>query len=220
MGELRYLFVTGEGRDTSMPGEAENMAFMANVVLKKGSAELQSFKHELEKIWTDYKAVEPQAKGTLTYGRMSKCSGIKDISVEVDDKSDIDPETDKVRRVETDEVMVTFKTSTTWPDGKAKVVNKYANRKDAEGKLYAADVTKLVDAATWTIGNESTGILHGLVMGNTTGGKAKLTLLLTAVQLGKLVKYTGSTEEVEVEANAEETDFGEDDISPEEEVEV
>ena len=221
MGELRYVTVTGEGRDTSMPGETASMNFLANVVLKKNSPELKAFKATLEKIWDAYKAVEPQAKGTITYGRMSKCAGIKDITVEVEDKNDIDPETDKVRRVDTDEVMVTFKTSTTWPDGKDKVVKKYANRKDAEGKLYAAEVTKLVDDATWTIGNGSTGILHGIVMGNTTGGKAKLTLLLTAVQLGNLVKYSGDVEDVQIDTNAEVTDFGEDDdVAPEEGVEV
>ena len=191
-----YVTVTGEGRDVSMPGEAPRMQFTASLKLKKDSKELKEFQAKLEKIWEEYKAVEPLAKGTLTYGSRSKCSGIKPVMVEVDDKTDIDPETDKVRKVESDEVLITAKTNTTYPKGNPKVVRIYAPQADGNGLPIMADVTEKIAKASWSIGNGSLGILHIDVVPNTIGGKAKLTFYLVAVQLSKLVKYEGDAVEL------------------------
>ncbi len=217
LGALQYVMITGEGKNNAMKGEEPSMQFVASVKYHKDSTELSELKAKLTTIWDEYKTTEHSAKGTLSYGRLSKCAGVKPITVEVEDKSDIDPETEKVRRVETDYVMVSAKTNVAWPDGNLKVVDVYANQKDASGKIYAGKVTDKINAAAWTIGNDSTGILHLEVKGNTIGGKAKLTFYLQAVQLVKLIKYTGGDVEV-VATPEEETDFGEDEIATTEEM--
>jgi len=209
-GKLKYVIIDGEGRDNSMPGEDPHMQYTASAVYHKDSEELKELKAKLEEIWEAYKAEETTARGTLTYGRLSKCAAVRTITEEVEDKSDIDPETDKVRRVDTDYVMVSARTNVAWPDGNKKVVKVFATQKDAEGKPYVADVTDKVTAAPWSIGNDSEGILHVEFKGNTIGGKAKLTAYLQAVQLTKLVKYEG--DQVELVAASEEdeaVDFGE-----------
>jgi len=43
MGELKYVFITGEGRNQAMPGEEARMQFVASLELTKNSAQLYWF---------------------------------------------------------------------------------------------------------------------------------------------------------------------------------
>ena len=179
MGELKYVFITGEGRNQAMPGEDARMQFVASLELTKDSKEHKALLAEIDKEWVAYKE-----KNGLKPAQQPKTNGIK-------------PVMDKETGAETDKVLVTFKTDTKWKDGKAQVVKVYANQLDANGKPYAADITDKVQNAPWSIGSGSTGIIHGSASGNNVGGAHKVTLYLTAVQLAKLIKYEGTAIELD-----------------------
>lgn len=179
MGELKYVFITGEGRNQAMPGEDARMQFVASLELTKDSKEHKALLAEIDKEWAAYKE-----KNGLKPAQQPKTNGIK-------------PVMDKETGAETDKVLVTFKTDTKWKDGKAQVVKVYANQLDANGKPYAADITDKVQNAQWSIGSGSTGIIHGSASGNNVGGAHKVTLYLTAVQLAKLIKYEGTAIELD-----------------------
>lgn len=189
---LKYVFVTGDGRNGAMPGEPENMIYSASCIMKKDSPEHKALVSELTKVWDDYKVSDPDAKGTL------KTAAIKPVMVD-DPSGEIDPETEKVKKIPTDEVIVTFKTGVKWPDGNKKVIKKF----DHKGN----DITVAIDNAQWSIGEGSTGIIHGIAEGNKTGGKHKVTLYLQAVQLAKLIKYEGDSVDAS-EIDGEDLDLG------------
>jgi len=188
---LKYVYITGEGKNQAMPGEPERMQYVASAIMPKDG---EAHKHILEQInaeWDAYKA-QYGVKGR------PKTNGIKDEMVK-DPSGEIDPETEEVRKIPTGNVIVTFKTNTKWPDGNPQVVKV----KDRKGK----DITAAIQAASWTIGNDSQGIIHGTAMANNIGGTHKVTLYLTAIQLAKLVKYEGNDVECE-EIEGEDIDLG------------
>jgi hypothetical protein len=186
---LKYCFIKGEGRNQEIDNtKPANMCFTATAVVPKDSEAHKDIVAQLEKVWEAYKKEEPKAKGTL------KTSAIKDEMIR-DPKGTIDPETDEVKRVPTGNVVISMYTKTTWADGKPKTVKKY---------LGTADITTAYDNEDWSIGEGSTGIIHGMAVGNTGGGNAKITLYLSAVQIGKLVKYEGDDVELdELEAEGD-----------------
>lgn len=180
-GELRYVFIDGEGRDQAMPGNDPHMQFVCSVVLKKDSAEHTQMLDLIDTEWQAYK----EANG-LKPAQKPKTNGIK-------------PVLDKESGEETDEVLVTFKTNTVWPNGKDQVVKVF----DHKGN----DITVAVHNSEWSIGNGSTGVIHGSAVGNDVGGAHKVTLYLTAVQIAKLIKYEGTALDVE-EMEGEDIDLG------------
>lgn len=181
LGELKYVFITGEGRNQAMPGEKERMMYVASLELIKDSKEHKALLAEINKEWDAYKE-----KNGLKPAQLPKTNGIK-------------PVLNKETGAETDKVLVTFKTDTKWKGGKPQVIKVF----DSKGK----DITEAVHAAQWTIGNGSTGVLHGSAVGNNVGGAHKVTLYLTAVQLAKLVKYEGAAIELD-ELDGEDIDLG------------
>lgn len=190
IGKLKYCFIKGEGRNQEIdPKLPANMCYTASVVVPKDSKEHKAFEAELTKVWNEYKKVQASAKGTL------KTSCIKEETIK-DPVGTIDPETDEVKRLPTGNIIITAYTKTTWADGKPKLVKKLSGKGD--------DITKSFDAVDWNIGEGSTGVVHGVAVGNTGGGKAKITFYLSAVQIAKLVKYEGDAIDAE--------DIGGDDI--------
>ena len=195
VGNLKYVFITGEGRNNSMPGEEPRMQYVASMSVPKDGDVHKSFEALLDTEWNNYKA-QYGVKGK------PKTNGIKDELMK-DPNGEIDPETEEVRKIPTGNVLITFKTNTKWPDGNPQVVKVF----DGKGN----DITAAVHGATWAIGDGSTGIIHGTAMGNNVGGTHKITLYLTAVQLATLSKYEGDT--VETEEIGEELDLGEDAVA-------
>jgi len=202
---LKYVFITGEGKNQAMPGEPERMQFVASAVMEKDGEAHKFLEDQINAEWDAYKA-QYGVKGK------PKTNGIKD-EYQKDPSGEIDPETEEVRRIPTGNVIATFKTNTTWPDGNAQVVKV----KDHKGK----DITTAIQAADWAIGEGSQGIIHGTASGNNVGGTHKVTLYLSAVQLAKLVKYEGNDVDCE-EIDGEDIDLGDDvtaidssDMSPE-----
>lgn len=189
--ELKYVTITGEGRNQAMPGSPERMQYVASVVMPKDGEAHKFLLEQIEKEWQDYKT------RTGVKGR-PKTNGIKEETV-ADSSGEIDPETEEVKRVPTGNVIATFRTNVTWPDGSPRKVKV----KDRKGK----DITEAVHNANWTIGNGSMGVIHGIAMANDVGGKHKVSLYLTAIQLAKLVKYMGDDVECD-EIDGEDIDLG------------
>lgn len=190
VGDLKYVFISGEGRNNAMPGETPHFQYVASLSVPENGTAHKAYKAFIDAEWKEYKE---------TYGvkGLPKTNGIKP-EMKDDPKGTIDPATEKVQKVPTGNVLITFKTNTKWPDGNPQVVKVF----DGKGN----DITSAVHNADWAIGDGSTGVIHGTAMGNNTGGTHKVTLYLTAVQVAKLVKYEGDT--VETEDIGEELDLG------------
>ena len=189
VGDLKYVFIKGEGRNQAMKGEPDHFMYVASIVTQKDSPLHKDMKSQVQECWKEYSAANG-VKGA------PKSTGIKPIMVETDE---VDEYGAKIR-VESDDVIITFKTNTTWPDGnqnKVKVL-------DGKGK----DLTEAFLAAPWSIGEGSRGIIHGIAMGNDAGGSHKVTLYLSAIQLAKLVKYEGTSIDAEEIEEAEDLDIG------------
>ena len=189
--DLKYVYIKGEGRNQAMPGEEPRMQFVASAIMPKDGEAHKFILSQIDAEWEDYK------KQYGVKGR-PKTNGIKD-EMKKDPKGEIDPETEDIKKVPTGNVIVTFKTNVAWPDGKPQVVRV----KDRKGK----DITEAYQSVDWAIGEGSKGIIHGVAMGNNVGGTHKVTLYLSAVQLAKLVKYTGNDVECE-EIEGEDIDLG------------
>ena len=206
VGPLKYVFITGEGRNNAMKGEEPRMQYTASLCVPK-DGEVHKHFHEL--VYSEWEAYKKQfgVKGKPALNKNGEpMDGIK-IEKMKDPSGEIDPQTEEVKMIPTGNVLLTFKTNTKWPDGNPQVVKVFANQKDATGKVYAADVTDKMVAGGWAIGEGSEGIIHGSAVGNDVGGSHKITLYLSAVQLKKLVKYEGSEVEVE-DIDAEVVDLG------------
>lgn len=191
VGALKYVFITGEGRNGAMPGEEPRMQFTASLVCKKDSDIHKDMLAQIDTEWQAYKKAHG-VKG------LPKTNGIKDEFMR-DPSGEIDPETEEVKKVPTGNVLITFKTNTKWPDGSLQEVKV----KSRDG----SDITKAVHAASWAIGEGSIGRIFGTAMGNNIGGTQKVTLYLTGIQLAKLVKYIGNDIEVD-EIEGEDIDLG------------
>jgi len=191
VAELKYVFIDGEGRNQAMPGEAPRMQYVVSAVMKKDSPEHKFLLEQIDAEWKTYKE-KFGVKG------LPKTNGIKD-EMAKDPNGEIDPATEEVKKIPTGNVIATFKTNTKWPDGNPQIVKVY----DHKGN----DITAAVTNASWSIGNGSTGIVHGSCVANNVGGTHKVTLYLTAIQLAKLVKYEGNEVEAE-EIDGEDIDLG------------
>lgn len=197
VGELMYINITGDGKNTAMPGEPARMCFVCSIKFKKDSEELKVIQGIINEEWKRY-CTETGIKGR------PKTTGIKPVMVPklVDGKPELDDYGAPIK-VESDEVLVNFSTGTKWQDGSPQEVKVFDHK--------GSDVTSIIKAATWKIGNGSKGKVFGTASGNSTGGTAKVSLYLRGIQLAKLVKYEGSTIDAE-EIEGEDIDIS-DDIS-------
>lgn len=191
VGSLKYVFITGEGRNNAMPGEEPRMQFVASLVVPEDGPQHKAFLKLIDQEWKEYKE-QFGVKG------LPKTNGIKQ-EMHDDPSGEIDPATEAVRKVPTGNVLITFKTNTAWPNGNPQVVKVF----DHKGK----DITEAVHAADWAIGEGSTGIIHGSASANNIGGTHKVTLYLSAVQVAKLVKYEGNEVDAD-EIDGDEIDLG------------
>lgn len=188
-GVLHYVTITGEGRNGAMKGQPENMQYMASIVLKKDSVEHKALKEQIDAVWIEYSKANG-IKGA------PKSNGIKPVMKETDELDEYGAK----KKVETDEVIATFKTNTKWTDGNPKVVDVF----QPSGKK----CTEQIQAADWKIGNGTDGIIHGVASGNNVGGTHKVSLYLNAIQLaGKLVKYTGTSVQADTLDGVEDMEF-------------
>ena len=174
VGEFNYVFIKGEGRNQAMAGEEAHFMYVASVVLEKDSKQHKAIKADIDAEWKQY-AADNNVKGG------PKTNGIKPVMVATDK---LDEYGEPIKE-EGNQVIVTFKTNITWPNGNAKEIKVFDHK--------GTDVTKAVTSAEWSIGSGSTGLIHGLAMGNSVGGSDKVSLYLNAVQIGKLVKYEGDS---------------------------
>lgn len=191
--ELKYNFIDGEGRNQARKGEEPRMQFVSSAIMKKDGPEHKALQADIDSEWARYKE-EFGVKG------LPKTNGMKEVMI-ADPKGTIDPATEEVKKIPNGDIIATFKTNTTWPDGNAQVVKVF----DHKGN----DITIAVTKAPWGIGNGSTGIIHGTAQGNNVGGDHKVTLYLAAVQLAKLVKYEGNEVETD-EIEGDDIDLGDD----------
>lgn len=190
-GDLQYITIKGEGRNGAMDGPPR-MMYMASIVMDKDGEAHKALKASINQVWNDY-CKENGVKGA------PKSTGIKPVMVETDE---LDEYGAKVK-VESDKVIATFKTDVAWPDGKSKIVRVF----QPSGK----DITDVVAAADWSIGNGTKGIIHGLASANDGGKTHKVSLYLTAVQIhSNLVKYTGSVIEVDAYEGVDDIPLDED----------
>jgi len=193
VGNLKYVFITGEGRNASLPGQEPKMKYSASLVCPKDGDIHKDIKAQIEAEWKAYKIVSG-AKG------LPKTNGIKDELVNCP-TGDIDPATEKIKRIPTGNVVISFSTNTTWKDGNKQEVTVLDNK--------GGDRTATVLGAAWAIGEGSQGIIHGVAQGNDVGGTAKVTLYLSGIQLTHLVKYEGNSIDADV-IEGKDVDFGDD----------
>jgi len=161
-GELMHVFISGEGRE-DLNG---NPRYSACIRLHEDSKELKEFQEKIDEFWEEHKPAK-----IANY----KSCGIKRETVPNPD----DPET----RKDTENYLIQFWTSTTFPDGSKKVIDIY----NAKGKKVTSQMQDKF------IGNGSMGWLSGAMdIYQANKKEAGVTLYLNAVQLKKFVEYTGS----------------------------
>ena len=112
---IQWVTITGEGKNNAMQGNEPHFQYTASILFDKDSKEHKQLTAQIDSEWKTYKE-KFGVKG------LPKTNGIKPYMVESDDKSDIDPATEKVRKVDSGKVMATFKTNTKWPDGNDQIV--------------------------------------------------------------------------------------------------
>jgi hypothetical protein len=191
VGGLKYVFIKGEGRNQAMPGEPDRMQYVASLVAPENGEVHKAFLKHIDEEWQAYKS-QFGVKG------LPKTNGIK-LETTEDPSGEIDPATEKVKKIPTGNVLIGFKTNTAWPNGNAQIIKVF----DRKGQ----DITNAYQAADWSIGEGSTGIIHGTAQANNVGGTHKVTLYLTAVQIATLSKYVGDEPETE-EIEGDDIDLG------------
>jgi hypothetical protein len=193
IGDLKYVFIKGDGRNQAMPGNAPAMKYVASIIFKKDSATHKTLDKLINAEWARYCEATGQKGSPDT-------DGIK--SIKEESKTEVDKFGTPLK-IETGNMILQMSTNVMFKDKKTNV-----KVLDHKGR----DLTKPYQSAEWGIGEGSQGILHGLCTGNGTGGAHKVTWYLNAVQLTKLVKYEGQSLDIE-EVEGEDIDFGMDELT-------
>ncbi len=187
IGDLSFVMITDEGLDTSMAGQEPNMKYIAVMECEENGEVHKQMLAQVDAEWARY-CTEFGVKGRPAKNKYgTPMTGISPKMIQ--DDADIDPETGEGTWKPTGKVNITFKTNTTWPDGKPIVVKVF----DSKG----AELNERLKAAGQSIGSGSRGVIHGTAQGNNAGDAHKVTLYLTAVQLAKFVPYDGTNVEVD-----------------------
>ena len=198
-GIFHFSTIKGEGINVEYDKtKPDNMAYQARLLFKKGSEADTTITKTITTVWEQYKKVEQTALGSV------KQAFYKPFTIACPDGT-IDEETGYIKRLPTDFMVLIASTSTTFKDGKPKVVGFHAKAGGATG---VQNLTKGYNEADWAIGKDSEGYILGTIMGNTGGGNAKISLYLTALQITKLIKYEGDEVEVIEDDEAEVIDMG------------
>jgi len=177
IGELRWVFITGDGRDQSDNNDGSKMQKMASLVLKTESEACEKLKADINAVWEEYKAANPTKIKKAT---QPKSLGYKVVK---------DPDTDE----ETDETIFAFKTNSFFPDGKPNKIPVY----NAKGQK--------VDLGDTIVGNGSRGIIFGEAAGYEYAKQYGVSLYLKGIQIAKLVE--GGSADIDAEDISNEGDF-------------
>jgi hypothetical protein len=172
---LEWVTIRGEGKE-NMSGK---MQYVANAVFKQDDPEFIRLKTDIEAYWkankpSELKKAMPKSNGIYFRDNVLDEAGEKTYN-----------EDGKVIKDKTGLVYLAFKTGTTWPDGKTKVVTVH-NIKNG-----------LIDLGDRSIGNGSIGAIQGkmgIYENRTPQGvltDAGVTLYLDKIQLRKYVEHTG-----------------------------
>lgn len=173
--DLVWIKITGEGEE-NMSGK---MQYLASIVLDPQNDEIhKAYIAKIDAFWEANRPAEKRKAKSLGYylnDPLLNKAGEK--QYDEDDKLIKDPD---------GKVLVTFKTGTTYPDGKKKVIKIYNSK------------NKIVSLGDAIIGNGSVGCLSGAMgMYVNKNNKTKkitdagVTIYLDAIQLIKFVEYTG-----------------------------
>ena len=154
VGELFWVNVSGDGKDTSENGDGSRWKKQASLYLKTDSKECKSLIAQLDKAWDDYKASDPRIKSATE----PKSVGYKVVK-------------DKDTGGPTDTTSFSFSTNSFFKDGKPSNVPVY----DAQGAVY--------DMKDEEIGNGSVGTIYGDYGEYAYKGSFGISLYLKAVQV-------------------------------------
>ncbi len=178
LGELRWVYVNGDGRDQSEKQDGSKMQKMASIVFKKNSPEAKQLIDQINKTWEEYKTANPTKIKPAT---KPKSLGYK-------------PVLDKETGEETDELIFAFKTNSFFPDGKPNTIPIY----NARGQK--------VNLGEVEIGNGSIGVVFGEAAGYEFAKQYGISLYLKGIQLKKLIERSGSEVDSMVEDMGEDED--------------
>jgi len=154
VGELFWVAVSGDGKDTSEKGDGTRWKKQASLYLKTDSKECRDLMAQLDEAWEEYKAKDPRIKSATE----PKSLGYKVVK-------------DKETGGETDTTSFSFSTNSFFKDGKPSNVPVY----DAQGAVY--------DMNGEEIGNGSLGTVYGDCGEYAFKGSFGISLYLKAVQI-------------------------------------
>ncbi len=179
-GELEWVTIDGEGK----PNLSGKLQYVASVAVPKNDPIVKEIKDFFEE--NQPKGWKKEAKSTGIYPH-----NIKTDEVDEDGKP-IYEECDKT-------VLLSFKTGTTYPDGKHKKI-----------QIYNAKARKVELPEDVKVGNGSIGAIAGAMGIYTTmdpSGKtlvgAGVTLYLNSIKISKLVEYEGEGDNFEPDEDGE-----------------
>jgi len=172
---LSWVSITGQGKlkmNKEDNGEPENYNYTATVTYPD-EASMKKDKAIFDKFWRENK---PQGCTKQSYD-MFKPEMEPDLDANGKEQYDED---DALIKKPTGKWLLSAKTLTHWPkDGKQNVV-----------KVLRANGSRL-ELGDRQIGNDSIGVIHGSLGINAFPGNEGLAFYLNAIQLKKLVEYTG-----------------------------
>jgi len=173
---LLWVKITGEGEE-NMSGAMQYLASALIPAKAERSEEQQTFLDSIDAFFEANKPAEKRKAKSLGYY-------LNDPLLDADGNKQYDDE-DRLIKDPEGAVLVTFKTGTTFPDGKQKVVKIYNSK------------NKVVSLGDVQIGNGSVGYISGamdMYVAKTKGKitAAGVTLYLNAIQLIKLEEYAGA----------------------------
>lgn len=178
-GEFQWVFITGEGQDNY---NEDGKEYKASIVFEGKNADL------MEKWITNYweeVATEADVQGSLGphIGVLVKEPGENESTEKFIAASKL---TDKHKK--SGRVSYTFKTKTTWPDGKPVKIGVFNSKRE---------MIKFPEGTS--IGNGSEGHLQVFIRRGTRGRVQYLSMYLVSLQLLKFVEYSSQNDFEEVD---------------------
>ncbi len=171
---LVWSKITGEGEEN----QSGKMQYLQSVILDpKNNKDDAATIAKIDAFWEENRPAEKRKAKSMGYY-------LNDPLLDADGEKQYD-EDDHLVRDPNGKIILTFKTGTTFPDGKQKVVKIFSSK------------NKVISLGGQIIGNESEGIVSGamgLYIVKSKQGKiqnAGVTLYLDAIQLKKFVPYEG-----------------------------
>ena len=192
--EVKFCLIKGKGVKTKQDDGTEIERYKVSLTVSEDSEVLKHFVTVATTLWEEVKTEDSNAVGTFKRkspekGKDWKTASIRRETVEVDDKTDIDEDTGKVRRVETGKFIISAYTNVYWDIEKTQAKNIVVLAKVSGASDAVQDITEQYKKANWSIGEGSKVILSGTLSGNTRGA---LTFYLDGLQIVKLEKYKGT----------------------------